>query len=174
MLARAFHRFSPSLAQVGGLVSLTISSDSENASFALSFTESQLFIDPLTSDDSTVATSNESYDGVFSVQAPLTPGLWTIPQERERGGFRYLTIVSTSTASPLSISNVTCFLTFSPHVTDLQDYAGYFYAKDPVFSDEDFLTKVWYAGAYTVQMNVLDVHQGRDNTYPYPGLCPNS
>ena len=63
---------------------------------------------------------------------------------------------------------------------DMRSYSGYFWAKDQSgFHDEDFLTKrafsgtymlqdgltdiivVWYAGAYTVQTNVVPLDTGR-------------
>ena len=156
--------------QVGGLVSLTIvSRSSENSSLSLSFTESALFISPLTSDDSVSSTASQDYDGVLPIPAPLNTGLWTSPKERSRGGFRFLTIVSNDD-STVTISNVSCSITFSPHIEDLRDYSGYFYAKDPVFHDEDFLTKIWYAGAYTLQTNVLAADEGRwAPSVPSPG-----
>ena len=82
-----------------------------------------------------------SYDGVLPLPAPLAEGLWTAPGYRLRGGFRYLTVVSTS-SDPVTISNVSCALSFMPHWEDLRDYTGYFYASDPSSDDEDFLTKV--------------------------------
>lgn len=116
---------------------------------ALSFTESPMFINPSASDDSAMSAINNTYDGVENLPIPLKTGLWTQPASRLRGGFRYLTIVSTS-ASPVTISNVSCAISFAPHVSDLRDYSGYFFASDPVFHDKDFLTKVrecfitWY------------------------------
>ncbi|KAL5528784.1 hypothetical protein ACEPAF_7921 [Sanghuangporus sanghuang] len=160
--------------EVGGLVSLTIvSRSSENSSLSLSFTESPLFISPVTSDDSVKAVASQNYDGVLPIPAPLSSGLWTSPKERLRGGFRFLTIVSND-PSTVSISNVSCSITFSPHIEDLRDYSGYFYAKDPAFHDEDFLTKVWYAGAYTLQTNVLAADEGRwAPNVPSPGWANN-
>ena len=78
----------------------------------------------------------------------------------------------------MTISNVTCTISFMPHVEEMRDYSGYFYASDPVFHDESFLTKVsvgrgpqiddslttmkvWYAGAYTVQTNTVPLNTGR-------------
>ena len=100
---------------------------SENASIALSWTESPLFINPLTSDDSVTAALNWSYDGVLNVASPLPSGHWTQPAAQMRGGFRFLTIVSTSGGS-VSLSNVSCYLNFMPHVESLRNYSGYFYA----------------------------------------------
>lgn len=138
---------------------MNISPSSDNSAFALSFTESPLFISPTTSDDSSSASANASYDGVLEVHSSLSSGFWIQPVDRLRGGFRYLTIVSSFDA--ITISNVSCLISFSPHVEDMQDYAGYFYASDPVFHDKSFLTKLWYAGAYTVQTNTLSVNTGR-------------
>jgi len=71
-----------------------------------------------------------------------------------------LTIVSTAVSS-VSISNVSCTISFMPHVANMRDYSGYFYASDPVFHDKDFLTKIWYSGAYTVQTNTVALNTGR-------------
>ncbi|KZT25006.1 glycoside hydrolase family 78 protein [Neolentinus lepideus HHB14362 ss-1] len=147
--------------EVGGLISMNFLNPSSTVSIALSFTESPLFISPLTSDDSSYPASNMSYDGVLNVPSPLPSGFWTQPSFALRGGFRYLTIVSNSN-EPLTISNVSCAILFMPHVDNLGNYAGYFYAEDPVFHDADFLTKLWYSGAYTVQTNTVPLDTGRE------------
>ena len=100
-----------------------------------------MFINPLTSDDSSYPAPNSSYDGVLEVAAPLPSGYWTQPADRLRGGFRYLTVVSNSD-EPVTISNVSCAISFAPHIENLRDYSGYFYASDPKFHDKNFLTKV--------------------------------
>lgn len=112
-----------------------------SSAIALSFTESPMFISPLTSDDSSYPSANMSYDGVLQVPAPLPTGFWTQPSSALRGGYRFLTIVSTSD-SPVTISNVSCEISFAPHIANLKDYSGYFYAQDRSFHDQDFLTKV--------------------------------
>lgn len=127
--------------QVGGSISLNFDTVEKTSGLALSFTESPLFISPISSDDSGHAALNNSFDGVLDVVQPLQRGLWTQPSPSMRGGFRYLTLVSTGSA-PVTISNITCEISFSPHVENLRDYSGYFYASDPVFHDKDFLTKV--------------------------------
>ncbi|PIL26169.1 hypothetical protein GSI_11924 [Ganoderma sinense ZZ0214-1] len=146
--------------EVGGLVSLNFDNVSSASSIALSFTESPMFISPLTSDDSTYPSANQSYDGVLEVPSPLPSGFWTQPAERLRGGYRFLTVVSTSD-DPVTISNVSCAISFAPHISNLRDYSGYFSASDPVYHDKNFLTKLWYAGAYTVQTNTVPLHTGR-------------
>ena len=82
-----------------------------------------------------------SYDGVLSVPAPLPTGYWTQPTDKLRGGFRFLTLSSTANGS-VSLSNVSCYLNFMPHVDSLRNYSGYFYAPDPEYVDENFLTRV--------------------------------
>ncbi|KZV82395.1 hypothetical protein EXIGLDRAFT_843780 [Exidia glandulosa HHB12029] len=147
--------------EVGGLISMRFSDVDPTASVSLSFTESPMFIRPDASDDSTFPTENTTYDGVLRVPAPLTTtSLWTQSATTLRGGFRFLTVVSASDG-PVTISNISCAIAFMPHVENLRDYAGYFFAKDPVMHDPDFLTKLWYAGAYTVQTNTVSLHTGR-------------
>ncbi|KAJ7328778.1 glycoside hydrolase family 78 protein [Mycena albidolilacea] len=148
--------------EVGGILSLTINNATASSQFSFSFTESAQFINPKLSDDSCHVVSTQDADGVQSFRAPLTTGLLTQTIGQQRGGFRFLTIVSNS-ADPLTISNISLAITFMPHWDDLRAYPGYFYAPDPGFHDVDFLTKLWYAGAYTVQTNTIDSHQARQN-----------
>ncbi|CAK5271688.1 unnamed protein product [Mycena citricolor] len=151
--------------EVGGLISMNIlpSNSSTAPSFSLSFTESPSFIRPTASDDSTFPNATTLYDGILPVTAAASTSssFWTQPPTALRGGFRYLTIVSNSPA--LQIANVSTAISFMPHwgANDLRNYTGYFYAKDPGFHDEDFLTKVWMGGAYTVQTNTVPVNTGR-------------
>ncbi|KAL0569902.1 hypothetical protein V5O48_012059 [Marasmius crinis-equi] len=156
--------------EVGGLISLTTSSA---APFALSFTESPQFISPESSDDSSFPDASQTYDGILSVPRPNS-GFWTQPAATLRGGFRFLTIVSNST---LSLRNVTCEISFLPHIPDdeMRSYSGYFYAKDRTgFNDEDFLTKLWYAGAYTVQTNTVPLNTGRQVPFASRGSWFNN
>ncbi|KAF5357348.1 hypothetical protein D9758_005920 [Tetrapyrgos nigripes] len=146
--------------EVGGRVSLTVNNASTDSALSLSFTESSQFISPTLSDDSCFATASLAGDGVQSLPSPLTEGLFTQGIGQQRGGFRYLTIVSNND-SPVTISNISLEITFMPQMDDLRAYTGYFSAQDPGFHDPDFLTKIWYAGSYTVQTNTIDSHQAR-------------
>ncbi|KXN90379.1 hypothetical protein AN958_04248 [Leucoagaricus sp. SymC.cos] len=159
--------------EVGGLVSLNIDAASADSGLALSFTESPMFIRPTASDDSSFPSANTTYDGILQVQKPLAPGLWQQPSATLRGGFRFLTLVSSSN-SPLTLSNVTCLISFMPHFPDLRAYTGYFSAKHPTFHDEDFLTKIWYAGAYTVQTNTVPLDTGRKVPFAPAGSWANN
>lgn len=102
-----------------------------------------MFINPLLSDDSSFPIATMNYDTVLHVPAPLSVGHWTQPTITLRGGYRFLTIASTST-EPVTISNVSCEISFMPHVEDMTAYTGYFYAQDSDFHDPDFLTKCMY------------------------------
>ncbi|KAH8101215.1 Six-hairpin glycosidase [Cristinia sonorae] len=146
--------------EVGGLISFNFDSVSKSSAIQLTFTESPVYISPQFSDDSSYPWYNQTYDGALPLEKPLKKGVWNQPESTLRGGFRYMTIASTDTGS-VSISNITCYISFMPHVKDMRDYGGYFYASDPHFHDKDFLTKIWYAGAYTVQTNTVPLHTGR-------------
>ena len=78
------------------MISINFDAVSPTSGVALSFTESPMFINPLASDDPAMSAINNTYDGVENILTPLETGLWTQPESRLRGGFRYLTIVSTS------------------------------------------------------------------------------
>ncbi|KAH9476748.1 hypothetical protein JR316_0010663 [Psilocybe cubensis] len=126
--------------EVGGLISLNLNDNPSPSSFSLSFTESPAFIRPSASDDSSFPSANTTYDGVLQVSVPAHAGYWVQPASSLRGGFRYLTVVSNS-ENDITLSNVSCAISFVPHLENMRDYAGYFYAKDPQSKDEDLLTK---------------------------------
>ncbi|KAF8060784.1 glycoside hydrolase family 78 protein [Lyophyllum atratum] len=153
--------------EVGGTTSLTIDKAMPNSALSLSFTESSEFISPINSDDSCHSVATMDSDGVQRLPSPLAIGTFTQTLGQQRGGFKYLTIVSNSDA-PVTISNVTVHTTWMPHWDDLRAYTGYFFARDPEFHDPQFLTKLWYAGAYTVQTNTIDSHQARQQPCPSP------
>lgn len=122
---------------------MTLNPSSPNATLSLAFTESPVFIGPI-SDDSAMSNANQSYDGALKLPSPLAKGSWTMPQEKLRGGFRYLTILSTSKSS-VQVSNVSVAISFMPHWDDLRAYTGYFYTPE-----DELLTKAWYAGVRDV------------------------
>ncbi|KII90218.1 glycoside hydrolase family 78 protein [Plicaturopsis crispa FD-325 SS-3] len=159
--------------EVGGLISWNFENVTSASTVSLSFTESPLFIRPYASDDSSHHLPAATFDGVLNIPAPLPTGYWTQPAVAMRGGFRYLTVVSNSD-DPVTISNLTCAISFMPHVEDLRNYTGYFYADDPHFHDKNFLTKLWYAGAYTVQTNTVPLDTGRQIPYVPSGWANNA
>jgi len=136
--------------EVGGTVSLlTQSIDGTPGYVSLASTESPLFIGP---DSDNSAGGHGGHDGALAL--PLHPGRRSVvPEGSMRGGFRYLTIRLPSNAGA-RLTLPVVHLTFSPG-TDLRDYAGYFFSSDPL------LNRIWYAGAYTVQTNIIPTGAGR-------------
>ena len=111
---------------------MNLDSVASTSSLALSFTESPMFIRPTASDDSSTPSASTTYDTVLPITAPLTTGLWTQPAFSLRGGFRFLTIVLTSAEGAVTLSNVSCAISFMPHVDDLRAYTGYFFGGSGV------------------------------------------
>ncbi|MFB4309261.1 alpha-L-rhamnosidase C-terminal domain-containing protein [Actinomadura sp. GTD37] len=75
-----------------------------------------------------------------------------------RGGFRYL-MVFLDGPGEVKLSDLRLKFTADPANPDLDGYKGAFLSSD------DTLNRLWYAGAYTVQMSTIDPTTGR----PYPG-----
>jgi hypothetical protein len=76
------------------------------------------------------------------------------PVSQLRGGFRYLTVVN-QTAGTVDLTEVTVDIVFAPDAADLRAYPNHFSC------DDDLLTRIWYAGAYTVQTNIVANNEGR-------------
>ncbi|KAF9019279.1 glycoside hydrolase family 78 protein [Hymenopellis radicata] len=146
--------------EIGGVLSFSVTDAAENAAIGLTFTESAEFISPDFSDNS--CTSNSVRVEARQIHAaPVPSGTVTQTIGQQRGGFRYLTVVSNTDAT-VTVSDIAVALTFMPQFEDdLRAYTGYFSTSDPIFEDQDFLTKLWYAGAYTVQTNTIDVNEAR-------------
>lgn len=142
--------------EVGGLVTLnieTLADGSEGPQLSLAFAESPAHVGPI-SDDATGSIASQDWDRELNVTVDAGNAVtYTMPKERFRGGFRFMTIVA---KAPVTISNVTCAIGFSPSQADLRDYSGYFSAPG-----HDLLTRVWYAAAYTAQTNIGPVDTGR-------------
>jgi hypothetical protein len=74
-------------------------------------------------------------------------GRGTATDTQRRGGFRYLTLFLDGPGS-VDVDAVSLAFTPAPHQgRDLSRYAGSFESSD------DTLNKIWYAGAYTVQLD---------------------
>jgi hypothetical protein len=136
--------------EVGGLVSLHFASGTPaGQQLGLAFSESSQFIGPV----SDASNGGPGSDGALT--APVTPGsTWTMPAAKLRGGFRYLTLFAASDG-PISLDRVSLAISFAPTTANLRDYDNYFYSSDPL------LNRIWYAGAYTVQTNVIAPTTGR-------------
>eukprot|EP01117_Protostelium_nocturnum_P005076 TRINITY_DN1838_c0_g1_i1.p1 TRINITY_DN1838_c0_g1~~TRINITY_DN1838_c0_g1_i1.p1 ORF type:complete len:649 (+),score=166.17 TRINITY_DN1838_c0_g1_i1:123-2069(+) len=137
--------------EVGGQISFRFGQGS--GGLWLAYTESPLFI----GNTSDLSVGGPFVDGSFQVSS--TGGaLYTTPLNNQRGGFRYMTIVVGS--STVKISNLTLYHTWMPHWKELNAYSGYFYSSD------NLLNRIWYSGAYTVQLCSIDRLHGR--AFPFP------
>jgi hypothetical protein len=137
--------------EVGGIVTLHFAGSSDsNQSVGLAFTESPQYVGT-SSDNSAGGTDGAIYATVSG------SGSYTMPTDKLRGGFRYLTLFLNSSGWT-DINGVSLDFTAAPGVADPAAYPDYFYSND------DLLNRVWYAGAYTVQLNSIDPAQGR--VYP--------
>jgi hypothetical protein len=135
--------------EVGGIPSLQFGAVSDSAqSVFLAFSESVLYTGPQSD-----LSSGRPVDGSLSVKAAAN-GTYSVPPPYLRGGFRYLTI-GLETSGSVELAGVTLSFTPAPTLSDLRAYRGSFRSND------DLINRVWYAGAYTVQMDTIDPRQGR-------------
>ncbi|KAK1937158.1 hypothetical protein P3T76_009936 [Phytophthora citrophthora] len=137
--------------QVSGVITVHFgASTSSGSQLGIAFTENEQYIG-ITSDRAT----GPLVDGILF--APAEPGsIYTFSREFGRGGFRYLT-VSTSSDAGVEVTGISTHFTAAPSTDDnkLRDYSGYFY------SDDDLLNHIWYAGAYTVQLCEISASEAR-------------
>ncbi|WP_225408593.1 alpha-L-rhamnosidase-related protein [Stigmatella hybrida] len=136
--------------EVGGLVTLRFSGASgAGQQIGLAFSESSLYIGR----NSDQSSGGGSPDGALYATVSGA-GTYTMPVDKLRGGFRYLTLFLT-TSGWVDLTGISLNFTPAPGKANPQDYANYFASNDPL------LDKLWYAGAYTVQMNTIGSNQGR-------------
>jgi hypothetical protein len=145
--------------EVGDIVSFSFSSSS-TGKLGLAFTEARNYIGEWSN------SSNGNFsgpDGALYTELGTGMTTCTIPENKLRGGFRYLTLflLTNSTAS-VTLMDVSVFLDFQPTWPNLRAYQGYFYSSD------DLLNRIWYAGAYTLQSNAIPTHTGRQ--VPFVGV----
>lgn len=136
--------------EVGGLVTLHFASSSDaSQQLGLAFSESKLGVGPA-SDSSNGGPEADGalYAGVAGL------GTYTMPASRLRGGFRYLTLFLNS-AGTVDLDKVSLYFTAAPSMANLRAYPDYFRSSD------DLLNRIWYAGAYTVQMDTVAPNAGR-------------
>jgi hypothetical protein len=149
--------------EVGGLATLTFGAASDGGQqLGLAFSESSLFVG---TDSDTSATHEGRGDGALTAAAPANGG-YTMPARYLRGGFRYLTVFL-RTSGWVDLTRVSLNFTPAPGKANPADYANYFYSND------NLLNRIWYAGAYTVQLSTIATNQGR--AWPAPAtLWDNS
>jgi hypothetical protein len=141
--------------EVGGLVTLAFGAASDTGqSVGLAFSESSQYVGQ-TSDASN---GGQGADG--ALQAPVSPsGSYTVPTAKLRGGFRYLTLFLTS-AGWVEIRAVSLQFTAAPAMGTPNLFPNYFESNDAL------LDQIWYAGAHTVELALIDPTEGR--VWPAP------
>jgi hypothetical protein len=149
--------------EVGGILSVGYSTTGGSGSLGIAFTEAKDYIG-LQSDSSNgkfaLGTGDFACDdGALYSDFPVAGNhSYTMPDEKMRGGFRYLTLFLLTEANSnttLNINDVSLEISFQPTWSNLRAYQGYFHCND-----ED-LNKIWYSGAYTIQTNAVPVNTGR-------------
>jgi hypothetical protein len=143
--------------EVGGIVTLSFAGASDaNQAVGLAFTESSLFAGW----DSDASNGTGPDGAIYAPAGGATT--YTMPPDKVRGGFRYLTIFL-ATRGWVDLRDATLRFTASPGMADLRAYPNYF------LSNDDLLNRIWYAGAYTVQLNTIDPAQGKHWPQPPTG-----
>ncbi|KAJ1555038.1 hypothetical protein HK405_003397 [Cladochytrium tenue] len=123
----------------------------------VAFSESARFVGV----DSDNSTDTAVEDGALYATAS-TGGTFTFGREFARGSFRFVTFylgAGSSEGAAIEISSVSSYFTAAPLTAeeDLRTYSGHF------FSDNDLLNRIWYAGAYTVQLCTIFSNESRAN-----------
>lgn len=161
--------------EVGGFVTLRFGTFNATVrGVGLTFTESSLDVSTQHSDNSNGLTNIEPVITHYApsggtISTASTDG-WSgvgssAPGSLLRGGFRYLTIVNEGTGS-LVLTGVSVGFSPAPGLEDPSAYPNYFYSNDAL------INRVWYAGAYTVQMDTISADAGRANPVPPAGAPP--
>jgi hypothetical protein len=135
---------------VTGLVTLHFAGSGGAQRAGLAFSESSDYVGT----DTDASTGGpRSRDGALyaDVDGRTT---YTMPAANLRGGFRYLTVFLDSSGQ-VDLDRVSLHFTAAPAMKNPADYANYFYSSDPL------LNRIWYAGAYTMQLDTIDPKTGR-------------
>ncbi|HEU5026901.1 MAG TPA: alpha-L-rhamnosidase C-terminal domain-containing protein [Spirillospora sp.] len=139
--------------EVGGQVQVTADVRKGTPRLGLAFSESGQYLttaSDYSQDPVGLATETHYLDTKAGRTAMTDPVI--------RGGFRYL-MVFLDGPGEVRLSDLRLKFTADPANPDLDGYKGAFLSSD------DTLNRLWYAGAYTVQMATIDPKTGR----PYPG-----
>jgi hypothetical protein len=151
--------------EVGGYVTVTFGDACDpDQTLGLTYSELSTYVSATASDGSNGGSNHEPAVGYAVAPAGRISTQTSVPvsgtdsaaepMSQLRGGFRYVTLVN-QTAGTVDLTDVSVDITFAPNVADLRAYPNYFSC------DDDLLTRIWYAGAYTVQTNIVANHQGR-------------
>ena len=114
---------------IAGVVSVTVgSSSSPNAFIGSTYTESSLWINGQASD----ATADAGLDEVLWLLVGKGPATYTVDRIHERGAFRYLSLISNTSAN-VQVTSVSTNFTAAP-VQDLRAYREYFHSNDELLN----------------------------------------
>lgn len=146
--------------EVGGIVTVTYTA-SGDGSLGLAFSEAKNFTG-YTSDESNGGSGPDGALYVNITSGSLKNGSYTMPLNKLRGGFRYLSLYTLADNSTISveIDRIELEISFQPTWENLRAYGGYFDSSDQL------LNRIWYASAYTVQTNTVPPSSGR--VWPAP------
>ena len=140
--------------EVGGIVTLRYAAEGVGSGrLGLAFTESRNWIGEWSdsSNGAFIGPDGALYSD-FSAPGAVE---YTMPDEKLRGGFRYLTLFLVAQNASVTISDVVLEIGFQPTWSNLRAYRGYFHC------DDDVLNRIWYSGAYTLQTNAVPTNTGR-------------
>jgi hypothetical protein len=147
------------MARVGGIITVSFSSSAAGR-LGFAFTEARNYVGEW-SDSSNGNFSGP--DGALYTELGTGMTTYTMPQNKLRGGFRYMTVfLITNTTASATLEDVSVILDFQPTWPNLRAYQGYFHSTD------DLLNRIWYAGAYTLQSNAIPSNTGRQ--VPFVGV----
>ena len=144
--------------EVGGIITVNYDATGRG-SLGLAFSEARNWTGM--SSDGSDGTLHPGGDGALYTTISDNSGNYTVPDVNLRGGFRYLSVFTTTNSSfdvDVDITSVTLEIAFQPTWSDLRAYGGYFYSND------ELINRIWYAGAYTLQTNAVPPNTGRE--YP--------
>ncbi|WP_247196609.1 trehalase family glycosidase [Streptomyces sp. GESEQ-35] len=136
--------------EVGGVTTLSFGAVSDSGQrVGLAYSESSLYV----GNNSDRSSGRDGEDGALHATASAN-GTYTVPTAQQRGGFRYLTVFL-DTSGWVDLNGVSLNFTAAPGKSNPADYANYFSSSD------ELLNRIWYAGAYTVQLNTIASDEGR-------------
>ncbi|KAH7336168.1 Six-hairpin glycosidase-like protein [Rhexocercosporidium sp. MPI-PUGE-AT-0058] len=117
--------------EVCGPVTIRSGPTSTEQTVAFAYAESSEWVG-FDSDDASSLRPSVS-DGHFEFQ--IGPNeTYTVPLEKQRGGYRYLTIFTKTTDAILEIKEVSAYFTSMPHWKNLRAYPSYFYCNDELLN----------------------------------------
>jgi hypothetical protein len=140
--------------EVGGEIVVSVGAVIGQPRLSFAFSESTYYVTG--SDNSNGGSGN---DGAYSMSSDIAANTnVSLPQAQLRGGFRYMRVfLTTGSCSDCSVQllHITLIFTPAPLMPDPSNYANHFFCSD------DLINRIWWAGAYTVQLSTIDPRQAR-------------